>query len=442
MTTVAVVGAGLAGSEAALVMAAAGLNVTLFEMRPAKMTPAHKTGLPAELVCSNSLKSTAPTTGHGVLKEELALLASPVLDAARVCAVPAGSALAVDRVRFSEEVARRIGASKNIEIRREDCERAPEGFDFVVIAAGPLVSDGLTDWLQREFPHDALSFYDAIAPIISRDSVDTDIVFAASRRNPDDTDYLNCPFSEEEYRAFYEALLEADEVVAHEFEDATFFEACLPVEVMARRGFKVLAFGTLRPIGLVDPRTGRRPYAVCQLRRETRSGEALSLVGFQTRLRIGEQRRVFRMIPGLAQAEFLRYGSIHRNTYLDSPRLLNHDLSFRTHPTMFLAGQLAGGEGYTESIATGHFAARAVTSRVAGQRLEPPTDETAMGALLRHVTQSETRPFAPSNVNFGLMAPVASATGKRVPKRQRKEMAARRAVERMGEWASRLPHPD
>jgi methylenetetrahydrofolate--tRNA-(uracil-5-)-methyltransferase len=418
----------------ALVLARNGIECDLHEMRPGVMTPAHHTDLPAELVCSNSLKSTSPSAAHGVLKGELGLLDSPLLALAQACSVPAGSALAVDREQFGRAVLAALQSEPRIRLVRSECAAPPGGCDCCVIAAGPLASPSLTDWLAATFSSQALFFYDAIAPIVSADSLDMGRVFAASRREGEGSgDYLNCPFSEEEYRAFHEALTSADRVRAHEFEDARFFEGCLPVEVIASRGYLTLAFGPLKPIGLVDPRNGRRPFAVCQLRRETRGGESYNLVGFQTRLRVPEQERVFRMIPGMEQAEFLRYGSVHRNTYLDSPALLGPDLSFRSHPEIFLAGQMTGSEGYTESIATGHLAACAVQARLSGSAFVPPPDTTLCGALLRHVTASTEKPFTPSNVHFGLLPPLAIGT-RRLRKHDKKLLLAERALADMRAW--------
>jgi len=436
MKPVAVIGAGLAGSEAALVLSRLGIACDLFEMRPGTTTPAHRTGLPAELVCSNSLKSTSPASAHGVLKQELELLGSPLLACARACSVPAGSALAVDRALFSQAVLDALDRVAGVSLIRRECAEPPSGYPCCIIAAGPLASPSLTAWLAATFSSDALSFYDAIAPTVSADSIDMHTAFVASRNEPGaEGDYINCPFTEEQYRAFHEALLSADEVVAHEFEDARFFEACLPVEVIARRGYQALAFGTMRPVGLVDPATGRRPYAVCQLRRETRSGESYGLVGFQTRLRIPEQRRVFRMIPGLEHAEFLRFGSIHRNTYLDSPRLLAPDLSFRSRPGLFLAGQLSGSEGYTESICTGHLAARSAAARLGGRAFVPPPVTTVCGALLDHVTGFAPGTFVPSNANFGLLAPLDERPRGRGAKRRKKDLLSERSLMDMRRWA-------
>lgn len=431
---VAVVGAGLAGSEAALVLARLGIRVDLFEMRPKRMTPAHAGSLPAELVCSNSLKTDQLPSAHGLLKAELALLDSPLLRVAREHRVPAGSALAVDREAFAAGVLAALQGEPNVRLIREEVTTPPaEG--LCLIASGPLTADPLAAWLRETFGTESLSFYDAIAPIVSADSIDTTTAFFGARRQPGTTDYLNCPFSEEEYRAFYEALLEADRVQARDFENERFFEACLPVEVVARRGYRALSFGSLRPVGLDDPRTGRWPFAVCQLRREDRAGTAYNMVGFQTRLTIGEQRRVFRMIPGLRNAEFLRYGSIHRNTYLESPSLLSGDLSFRAVPRCFLAGQLCGNEGYTESIATGHLAALFVAARVRGHTVTGPPPVTALGGLLRHVTASCARPFVPSNINFSLIDPLPPEKGRRREgKRERRRRMCDRGLAALHEW--------
>ena len=433
----AVIGAGLAGAEAALVLASKGIAVDLFEMRPLRMTPAHATDLPAELICSNSLKSQNLPGAHGLLKEELALLQSPLLRAARDTAVAAGSALAVDRLKFSQAVAQSLNGNPLIRFIRKEISAPPEGYDATIIAAGPLASDALTQWLGQEFSASALHFYDAIAPIISFDSINQDIAFFASRNEEGSGDYLNCPFTEEEYLTFLHALREGDSTVARAFEKARFFEACLPVEVLASRGDLALAFGPLKPIGLCDPRTNRLPFAVCQLRRETESGESYNMVGFQTRLTIPEQRRVFRLIPGLEAAEFLRYGSIHRNTYLDSPRLLLPDLSFRAKPGLFLAGQLCGNEGYTESIATGHLAALFVWARLNAIALAPPPRESALGSLLYHVTNSIEPTFTPSNMHFGLLPPLAD-NAKRIKKRANREKLCERALKSIQEWGSIL----
>ncbi len=432
---VTVVGAGLAGSEAALVLAAHGIDVTLYEARPLRMTPAHTTALPAELVCSNSLKSDMLPSAHGLLKAELRLLGSPLLDAATMASIPAGSALAVDRERFSRLVEERIAALRRITLIRKEIESPPGGIASLV-AAGPLASEKLTLWLMKTFATGSLHFHDAIAPIVSADSIDLSVAFSASRWKQGEGDYLNCPFTEAEYSAFHGALLEADRVAAREFENSTFFESCLPIEVTALRGFKALAFGPMRPVGLIDPRTGRRPFAVCQLRRERASGESYNLVGFQTRLTIPEQKRVFRMIPGLGQAEFLRFGSIHRNTYLDSPTLLNPDLSFAARPELFLAGQLCGNEGYTESIATGHLAALAILSRLPGRQWTPPPEGTALGSLLRHVTTSPERPFCPTNIHFGLFPPLEIAHSRhgKIGKKEKQELLCDRALGLLREW--------
>ena len=400
------------------------------------MTPAHTTGEPAELVCSNSLKSLALHTAHGVLKKELEILSSPLIAAAKASAVPAGTALAVDRARFSAAVLEKITASESIKLIRREIPEPEPGYAATIIAAGPLVSEPLAAWLGRAFSATGLHFYDAIAPIVSADSIDRSIAFFASRDDRGGADdYLNCPFTEEQYRLFYEALRKADGLEARAFEEARFFEACLPVEVMAERGEMALAFGPLKPIGLVDPATGKRPFAVCQLRRENAAGTCYNLVGFQTRLRQREQERVFRMIPGLQQADFLRFGSIHRNTYLESPILLNQDLSFKNDPTLFCAGQLCGSEGYTESIATGHLAGLFANVRIKNEPFNPPPRESAIGSLLHHVTAPREGPFTPTNIHFGLFPPI-ELQGKRIKKRVNRDLLCRRAVESVTGWAT------
>jgi methylenetetrahydrofolate--tRNA-(uracil-5-)-methyltransferase len=433
--TIAVIGAGLAGSEAALVCAQNGITVKLYEMRPEKMTPAHRTGLPAELICSNSLKSCELPTAHALLKSELSLLGSPLLSAAFDTRIPAGSALAVDRERFSQQVLRRIESEPLITLVREECDAPPTDCDVCIIAAGPLVSEKLAAWLVSLAPASALHFYDAIAPSVTYESVDQNVAFFAARWGKGNADYINCPFTEDEYRKFYEALLSADKAVARSFESEKFFEACLPIEVVAQRDYKALTFGTMRPIGFDDPRTGRRPYAVCQLRRENTEGTAWGLVGFQTRLTIPEQRNVFRLIPGLSHAEFLRFGAIHRNTYLDSPTVLTPLLAFKNNSKLFLAGQLSGSEGYTEAIATGHCAARFAMCQLAAKDIVPPPPTTALGGLLRHVTMSEVRPFAPNNCNYGIIDSLAPQK-KRISSAEKKSQLCERALKDIGAWKS------
>lgn len=438
--SVSVIGAGLAGSEAALVCASLGMRVTLYEMRPGKMTPAHAGGDPAELVCSNSLKSDLLPSAHGLLKHELDLLGSPLLAAARLSRVPAGSALAVDRAQFSARIRDLLESSPLISIVRSECTAPPLDTDVTILCTGPLTSEPMSDWLRQNCGAEALHFYDAVAPIIAGDSVDLDRAFFASRRDTTTADYLNCPFTRESYAAFFEALLEADTTVAHEFEDEKFFEACLPVEVLAHRGEKALLFGPLRPVGLTDPRTGRWPFGVVQLRREKEGDESFNMVGFQTRLRIPEQKRVFRMIPGLEHAEFLRYGSIHRNTYLDSPVLVHEDLSLKADPSIFLAGQLCGNEGYTESIATGHLTALYAWAKASGISVSIPPSTTALGAMLRYVTSSPDRPFTPSNVHFGLFPPIQWPGRKKPGKKEKKGLFCERALDDAKQWvASSLP---
>ena len=436
--SVEIIGAGLAGCEAALTLAAGGVRVELVEMRPGKTTPAHTTGLPAELVCSNSLKSNEPPSAQSLLKEELRLLQSPLLACAAASAVPAGSALAVDRLLFSRSVQNAIDALPGITYARREALQPSETHALNIIAAGPLVSEGLAQWLAAAFSSRALHFYDAIAPIVSLDSIDTSIAFYASRRHPENTDYLNCPFTEEEYGRFYDALISADRAASRSFEHDVYFEACLPLEVIAGRGRQSLAFGPLKPIGFIDPRTGRLPFAVCQLRRETNDGVGFGMVAFQTRLTIAGQQSVFRLIPGMAQAEFLRYGSCHRNSFMDSPALLSSDFSFKQRPELFLAGQLCGNEGYVESIATGHLAALFTMARLRGLLLPPPPVTTACGALLRHITLSEIKPFTPSSFHFGLLPALETGEKKKVGKKQRHELLCQRALADFRGWVEGL----
>jgi len=416
-TGIVVVGGGLAGSEAAWQAAERGAYVRLYEMRPVTPTPAHQTDRLAELVCSNSLKSDSPEDCHGLLKRELTAYGSVVMAAARTHAVPAGSALAVDREAFAAEITERLTRHPRINIVREEVKAIPEERP-AIIATGPLTSDLLAAALRDRFlsylasqdpsanVHDLLYFYDAISPIVAADSIDREIVFAASRYDKGGDDYLNCPMTSEEYRLFWEAVRAAELTPIHPFEEARYFEGCLPIEVLAARGEDTLRFGPMKPVGLVDPRTGRQPYAVVQLRMENREGTMYNMVGFQTRMRWGEQRRALRTIPGLRDAEFLRYGSIHRNTFITAPALLQETMQFRGDPGIFIAGQLTGVEGYLESAGTGLLAG---VNAVRFFRGEPPAvlpPTTALGSVIRHICQADPRTFQPINVNFGLLPPL------------------------------------
>jgi methylenetetrahydrofolate--tRNA-(uracil-5-)-methyltransferase len=435
ISSVGVIGAGLAGCEAAIVLARSGVSVTLYEMRPEKPTRAHATGLPAELVCSNSLKSQELPSAQALLKAELDILKSPLLDCARTAAVRAGSALAVDRLAFSTAVLAEIKKNPLIDVQIKELDGPPPGHDGIILATGPLSSDAITGWLTSAFPSSSCYFYDAIAPIVAAGSLDAAQIFFGNRWKPELDDYCNCPFTEEEYRRFYEALIAATTTPARDFEEERFFEACLPIEVIAHRGYQAMAFGPLKPVGFRDPETGRMPFAVLQLRRENSAGESYSMVACQTRLTIGEQQRVFRMIPGLENAEFLRLGSCHRNTYIDSPSLLAPDLSFKALPGIFCAGQLCGNEGYVESIATGHCAALFAQDKIRGYRLEPIPDTTALGSLVKYVTSSETKPFTPSSFHFGLLPGFGPQTRKKIPKKQKHELLCKRALEDLKNWA-------
>jgi len=441
--TVRVVGGGLAGSEAAWALAERGFEVVLHEMRPALSTPAHQTGRLAELVCSNSFKSTDLTNAHGLLKDELRRLGSVLLPIADLARVPAGSALAVDRDVFSRLAHERISAHPRITIvTGEVTELASPG----VVATGPLTSERLAQAIIRRLGAgqvaETLSFYDAIAPIVSRESLDESLVYALSRYGKGDgDDYLNAPFSREEYQEFIARLSAADQFTAHEFDAVPYFEGCLPVEEMARRGPETLRFGPMKPVGLPDPRTGRDPYAVVQLRREDRAGQMWNLVGFQTRLRIPEQQRVFRSVPGLAQAEFLRYGSIHRNSYLNSPACLGPALTARDDDTLFFAGQLTGVEGYTESLGTGLLAGINLARRLSGRPACVPPPTTMLGALYRYLAEADPRHFQPMNANFGLLEPLAEspvvrrAGARRQDKKEAKKAGlVARAVADFDQW--------
>ena len=432
---VTVVGGGLAGSEAAWQLATRGCEVILHEMRPLTTTPAHKTDRLAELVCSNTFKSTELTNAHGLLKAEMRLLGSIILEAADGARVAAGSALAVDRDVFSNNVSDRIDAEPRIEVVRGEVTTIAGP---CVIATGPLTSARLADAIRTRLGTGALSFYDAIAPIIARDSIDDSVVYRGSRYGKETMDgaddegaYLNCPMSREQYDAFLDALISADQYHGHEFDEVPYFEACMPVEVMAKRGRDTLRFGPLKPVGLRDPRSGREAYAVVQLRQEDRAGQMWNLVGFQTRLRIPEQQRVLRMIPGLEQAEFLRYGSIHRNSYLNSPAALTGHLSTRDDPTILFAGQITGVEGYTESSATGLLAGINLSRILSGEAPVIPPPTTMLGALYRYMSEAAPKHFQPMNANFGLLDELPERVR---DKKQKREMFAERALRDIQAW--------
>ncbi len=434
-----VIGAGLAGSEAAWQIARSGIAVILYEMRPVRTTPAHQTDRLAELVCSNSLKTDQEGAAPWLLKEELRRLDSLLMRAANVARVPGGHALTVDRVLFAEEVTRAIAAEPLINLRREEGSVIPGG-QITVIATGPLTSDSLAAEIVRLTGAGRLFFYDSISPIVEADSVDLDVAFRASRygKSLDGTDdYLNCPFDRAQYEAFLDELVAGQSVPVHIEEDRTpFFEACLPIEELARRGRETLRFGPMKPMGLTDPRTGRRPYAVVQLRQENARADSYNLVGFQNHMRFPEQARIFRLIPGLEKAEFLRYGQIHRNTYINSPALLTPTLQLRSHPEVFFAGQISGVEGYVESIATGLVAGRFAADIALGREPNPLPRETAIGSLLHYVSGADPANYQPANITFDLLPALDEATRLkfRRDKRARHDEVCRRAIASMDQF--------
>jgi methylenetetrahydrofolate--tRNA-(uracil-5-)-methyltransferase len=412
----------LAGSEAAWALAERGVEVTLHEMRPVVPTPAHQTGRLAEIVCSNSFKSTELTNAHGLLKSELRALGSLLLECADLARVPAGAALAVDRDVFSAEVDRRIRSHPRIEVVRGEVSEIPSPG---VVATGPLTSESLARTLATRLGAESLAFYDAIAPIVSADSLDQSRLYALSRYGKGEgADYLNAPLTKEEYEGFIAALIAGDQFSGHDFDQVPYFEGCLPIEEMARRGSETLRFGPMKPVGLPDPRTGREPHAVVQLRREDRAGQMWNLVGFQTRLKIPEQKRVFATIPGLADAEFLRFGSIHRNSYVNSPAALGPGLTLRDDSRVFIAGQITGVEGYTESLGTGLLAGINLARRLLGDAVVIPPPTTMLGGLYRYLAEADPRHFQPMNANFGLLDPIevgqrgSRAAGKKEAKKQ------------------------
>ena len=424
--TVHVIGAGLAGAEAAWQLAERGIAVQLHEMRPGKSTGAHHTGEFAELVCSNSLRAASVENAVGLLKEEMRQLHSLIMEAADACRIPAGGALAVDRERFSAYVTEKLKQHPNITFVQKEVASLDELAGLVIVASGPLTSEVLAQDIKRRTGADTLYFYDAAAPIVTADSLNYDVVFAASRYDKGEADYWNCPMSKEQYEAFWQALVEAEVVPPREFEKEVYFEGCMPVEEMARRGKETLCFGPLKPVGLIDPRVGTEAHAVVQLRRDNAAGSLLNLVGFQTHLRWSEQQRVFRMIPGLEQAEFVRFGVMHRNTFINSPQLLDASYRFRLDKRLFFAGQLTGVEGYIESAASGMVAGiNAAQACLDAEAVVFPVD-TAIGAMAHYISTAEAKHFQPMNVNFGLLPPLTSKVRKRA---ERNKLIAERAID-------------
>ncbi len=431
-----IVGSGLAGSEAAHFLASRGVPVVLHEMRPTRLTEAHKTGQCAELVCSNSLKSKNPASAPGMLKAEMRHVGSLILQAAEKASVPGGEALAVDREIFADDITRVLSNHPLIERVAGEVE-APAPGEITLLATGPLTSEKLCSWIAKATGADDLYFYDAIAPIVDASSIDMGRAFLANRYDKGDEEaYLNCPMSDEEYYAFIDALTGAQKVPPKAFEEEKYFQGCQPIEAISATGRDSLRFGPMKPVGLTDPTSGRRPYAVVQLRPENRARTAYNLVGFQTKLKYGEQSRVFRLIPALRNAEFLRLGSIHRNTYVCGPRVLRPDLSLKGHPKVYLAGQITGVEGYLESAACGMLAATFILQRVKGLPHQAPPANTALGALLRHITASDPKNYQPQNANFSLFDPSFFSSAQGLHKDDMKKAMAREAYENFNSWWS------
>jgi len=446
---VRIIGAGLAGSEAAWQCARRGVAVELFEMRPGRTTPAHQTEDFAELVCSNSLKSESENTAPWLLKEEMWRAGSLLLGIARQAAVPAGHALAVDRAEFSRKVTEAISRDPLITIRREEVTRVEEGH-LTIIATGPLTSDALSQEIVRlshsreagtdssragaPAPHNNLYFYDSISPIVEADSIDMSKVYLAARYDKGSADYVNCPMSREDYDRFYDALLAAQSVEQKDWENLNYFESCLPIEEIARRGRDTLRFGPMKPVGLLDPRTGKMPYAVVQLRQENLRADSYNLVGFQNHLRFGEQGRVLSLIPGLERARFVRYGQIHRNTYINSPALLNPTLQMKAHLDVLFAGQICGVEGYVESIATGLIAGMNAAALTTGSEPVPPPRATAFGSLVHYITRAESKNFQPANITFDLLPALDRKIRDR---KERHRLQCELALRQFGEWLGR-----
>ena len=418
MTTprVTIVGGGLAGVEAAWQLSRRGFHVDLHEMRPVKQTPVHHTGDLAELVCSNSLRGNALDQAAGLLKEEMRRMGSLTIRIADEVKVPAGSALAVDRELFARRITEEVAAMPGVVLHRGEVERLPED-PLVIVATGPLTSEALAADIARFVGEDHLYFYDAVSPVVEADTIDFERAFRASRYGRGGDDYVNCPLSEEEYRPFQEAVMTAERATVHDFEHEKFFEGCLPLEVIASRGPETLRFGPMKPVGLVDPRSGRRPFAVVQLRQDDLAATHFSVVGFQTQLKWGEQKRILRMIPALAEAEFVRYGMIHRNTYVNAPRTLEPTFETRSRPGLFFAGQMSGVEGYVESAASGLLAGLGAAARARGRAPSAFPPETALGALARYISQSDPRNYQPTNIAFGLLPELSERVRDKIKRR-------------------------
>jgi methylenetetrahydrofolate--tRNA-(uracil-5-)-methyltransferase len=435
MLKIQIIGGGLAGCEAAWQAAKRGCAVELYEMKPTRFSPAHESDLLGELVCSNSLRSNAPDSAVGLLKEEMRRFDSLIMRAAEATAVPAGSALAVDRREFAAVISQAVEEHPGITVIREEVTSLPEKGCPVILATGPLTSEAMTAALVELTGEQHLAFYDAIAPIVAADSLDMDIIYRKSRWDDEGPgDYLNCPMSEEQYRNFIDLLGSAATVPLKSFEKAKYFEGCLPVEVMCERGLETLRFGPMKPVGLDHPKTGAKAHAVVQLRAENREKTMYNLVGFQTKLTYSEQKRVFRTIPGLEKAEFVRLGSIHRNTFICAPALLDASLQMKKRPDLFLAGQLSGVEGYVESTAMGLLAGINAARLLAEKPIIPPPAATALGALIRHLTETDPKHFQPSNVNFGLFPPLP----KKMRKRDRGQFRAYQALRLLEEWRQEM----
>ncbi|WP_075617543.1 FADH(2)-oxidizing methylenetetrahydrofolate--tRNA-(uracil(54)-C(5))-methyltransferase TrmFO [Paenisporosarcina indica] len=423
MTIVNVIGAGLAGSEAAWQIAKRGVRVRLFEMRPVKQTPAHHTDKFAELVCSNSLRANTLTNAVGVIKEEMRMLDSVIIGAADQCAVPAGGALAVDRHEFSAYVTEKVKNHPLVEVINEEVTEIPEG--ITIISTGPLTSPALAEKIQQLTGQDYLYFYDAAAPIVEKDSINMDKVYVKSRYDKGEAAYINCPMTEEEFDRFYEALISAEVVPLKEFEKEVYFEGCMPFEVMAQRGKKTLLFGPMKPVGLADPKTGKEPFAVVQLRQDDAAGTLYNIVGFQTHLKWGPQKEVLKLIPGLEDVEIVRFGVMHRNTFINSPRVLKSTYQLKTNHQLFFAGQMTGVEGYVESAGSGLIAGINAAKLALGEELLVFPEETALGSMARYITEADPRNFQPMNVNFGLFP---ALTKRYKTKEMRGEKQAERAL--------------